>query len=43
MNGSALAMMLFANIIVTVFTVYFFMKVLRTPGVKHEGDFMPGP
>jgi hypothetical protein len=36
-------MMLIANIIVTIFTAYYFWKVLRTPGVKHEGDFMPGP
>lgn len=35
-------MMLIANIIVTVFTVYFFLKVLRTPH-KDEGDFPPGP
>jgi ABC-type nickel/cobalt efflux system permease component RcnA len=43
MNSSALIMMLIANIIVTIFTAYYFWKVLRTPGVKHEGDFMPGP
>jgi hypothetical protein len=41
MNGSALAMMLLANITVTVFTVYFFMKVLRTPH-KDAGDYPPG-
>lgn len=34
-------MMLMANIVVTVFTVYFFLKVLRTP-TKDEGDFPPG-
>jgi hypothetical protein len=43
MNSSALAMMLISDIVVTVFTVYFFVQVLRTPGTKHEGDFQPGP
>jgi hypothetical protein len=42
MNAGALTMMLVSNIVVTVFTVYFFLKVLRTPG-KDEGDFPPGP
>lgn len=35
-------MWLIACIIVTAFTVYFFIKVLRTPGKKEE-DYPPGP
>ncbi len=42
MSTSALIMWLTSNIIVTAFTVYFFIKVLRNPS-KGEEDFPPGP
>ncbi len=42
MNTSALITMVLAQGIVTVFTVYFFIKVWNTPG-KDVDDFPPGP
>ncbi len=42
MSKSALIMWLTSNLIVTAFTIYFFIKVLRTPD-KGEEDFPPGP
>jgi hypothetical protein len=42
MNTSALIMVLVSDILITAFTVYFFIKVVRTPN-KDEGDFPPGP
>jgi hypothetical protein len=42
MNTSALITMVLTQVIVTAFTVYFFFRVLKTPG-KDEGDFPPGP
>jgi hypothetical protein len=42
MNSSALTIMITAQVIITFFTVYFFIKVLRTPN-KDEADFPPGP
>ncbi|MES2395376.1 MAG: hypothetical protein V4549_05205 [Bacteroidota bacterium] len=37
MNSSALAMMLVTEIVVTGFTIYYFVKVLKTPP-KEEPD-----
>ncbi len=42
MNTSALIMYLFANIVVTVFMVYFFFKVLNTPHKEEELDHEKG-
>ncbi len=42
MNSSALAMYLFANITVAAFTIYFFMKVVRTPHKVDELDHEKG-
>lgn len=42
MSTPALLMWLISNIIVTAFTVYFFIKVLNTPD-KGEKDYPPGP
>jgi hypothetical protein len=42
MNTSALITMILAQGIVTVFTIYFFIKVWKNPR-KDEGDFPPGP
>jgi hypothetical protein len=42
MSTPALIMWLTSNIIVTAFTIYFFIKVLKTPD-KGEEDFPPGP
>jgi hypothetical protein len=42
MTTTALIMWLVSNVIVTAFTIYFFIKVVRTPD-KTEQDFPPGP
>ncbi|MFN7116670.1 MAG: hypothetical protein ACK4TA_07695 [Saprospiraceae bacterium] len=42
MNSSALAMYLFANITVTAFTIFFFIKVLNTPHKEDELDHEKG-
>ena len=42
MNTSALITMVATHITVISFTLYFFVKVLKTPD-KDEGDFPPGP
>ncbi len=42
MNPLALTIMLLAQVTIACFTIYFFFKVLRSPG-KEESDFPPGP
>ena len=42
MNTSAMVTMVVTMSIVTAFTVYYFVKVLRTPD-KDPEDFPPGP
>lgn len=42
MNSSALAMYLFANITVIAFTIFFFIKVLKTPHKEEELDHEKG-
>ncbi|MDX1940447.1 MAG: hypothetical protein SFU99_07840 [Saprospiraceae bacterium] len=42
MNTSALIMYLSANIVVTVFTVYFFVKVLKAPPHEPIDEHYPG-
>tara|TARA_B100000678_G_scaffold290394_1_gene303240 strand:+ start:3430 stop:3600 length:171 start_codon:yes stop_codon:yes gene_type:complete len=39
MNSSALILMVLVQLTVTVFTVYFFMKVLRTPPRPEPDSF----
>ena len=39
MNSSALIMMLATEIVVTLVTIYFFMKVLRTPPKREPDSF----
>lgn len=41
MNSSALIMMLVTEIVVTGFTIYYFVKVLKTPP-KEEPDSFTG-
>jgi len=42
MNTSALITMLLAQVTVTCFAIYFFVKVYRAPN-KDSDDFPPGP
>jgi len=39
MNSSALIMMLVTEVIVTGFTIYYFVKVLKTPPKKEPDSF----
>lgn len=40
MNSSALAMMLVTEIVVTGFTIYYFVKVLKTPKKEEPDSFI---